>query len=273
MERRIRLGELLIRANLITELQLKTALAEQQKWGGRLGKILVDMNYVSEDILIKGLSKQLGVPRANLDAVQVPPQVLEKIDRAFCEQNMLVPCAYAHQERMLQVAMSDPTNITVLDELKFRTGLRISPALAGDKAIAVTIARLFHAEDMTQDSGNEEFKITGNSGSTMIKRISDIQGPPGAMMPPPQAPRVPTHPGMNMSMPMTPPPMAPAGMPSMPPPPVAMPTSAGAVPGMEELEKLQKRQTKAIKAVLELLIEKGVFSRDEYVAWMNRRPG
>lgn len=253
---------MLLRASLLSDLQLKTALAEQQKWGGRLGKILVDMNYVSEDIIIKALCKQLNVPRANLENIQVPSQVLMKLDRAFCESSLCVPCAYSHNDRALQVAMTDPTNLRTLDELKFRTGLRIVPAMAGQKAIATAIARLYHSEQLADDN-NEEFKLTNSSGATMLRNIADIQPPTPPAPPPPPAVTAP------------PPPQAaptaanPWGMPQS-----QLSVAPGAGAGLvEELGQQQKRQTKAIKTLLELLIEKGVFSREEYVAWMNRRQG
>jgi hypothetical protein len=256
MEKRLRLGEMLLRANVLNDLQLKTALAEQQKWGGRLGKILVDMNYVSEDLIIKALSRQLNLPRVTLESIQVPPQVLMKLDRTFCEQNLCVPCAYSHNDRALQVAMTDPTNLRLLDELKFRTGLRISPALAGEKAIAQAVGRMFHSETLAEDGGGE-LKITGNSGNTVVRALADIQ-PPAAMAPPP-APA----PQTGGSIPAF---GNPTSQISFPPPPAA----SGV---MEELTAQQRRQTRAIKTVLELLVEKGVFSRDEYMAWFNRRSG
>jgi hypothetical protein len=150
MERKIRLGELLMRANLISEERLNAALAEQQKWGGRLGKILVDMNCITEDILLKALCKQLNMPRASFEYLgAVPPQILQKADRSFCEQNQCVPINYSHTDRALQVALFDPSNLRVLDDLKFRTGLRVVPALAGERAIAQAIIKLFHPLGVT----------------------------------------------------------------------------------------------------------------------------
>jgi hypothetical protein len=67
----IRLGDLLIKAKVISESQLKAALAEQQKWGGKLGELLVRMNFLTEDMLVKALSKQMNVPSVNLEAL--PP--------------------------------------------------------------------------------------------------------------------------------------------------------------------------------------------------------
>ena len=77
----IRLGDLLIKAKVITDSQLKSALAEQAKWGGRLGEILVRMNIVTEDMLVKALSKQLNLPAVNLDSIAtIAPHVRGKIE-------------------------------------------------------------------------------------------------------------------------------------------------------------------------------------------------
>src|SRR5205814_1491396 len=63
---RIRIGDLLVKAGVITELQLKAALSEQQQWGGKLGDILVRMEFLTEEVLVRALSKQTGIARADL---------------------------------------------------------------------------------------------------------------------------------------------------------------------------------------------------------------
>lgn len=262
----MKLGEMLQRAGIINELQLKTALAEQQRWGGKLGKILVDMNYLTEDLLIKALCKQQGLPRADLDHLSVPAQLLERVDRTFCERFLCVPAQYNHADRSLMVALADTTNLQALDELRFRTKLRIVPALAGEKAVAMAIARLYHSEALT-DGPSEELKLMGNSGSTLVRRISDIV-PNGAPPPVASAPPRPAAP------PPAPPPAMPAVPPSMAlPQPPAVPSFLPGVPPqlLEDLDRSQKRQTKAIRVLAELLVERGVFSREEYVAQLKVR--
>ena len=101
MQRRIRLGELLIRAGLITELQLKAALAEQRRWGGRLGRILVDMNFISEDMLVKGLARLLDVKRADLDRMDTPPDVLQRFDPVDCQNRGYLPIHFNAAEKPL----------------------------------------------------------------------------------------------------------------------------------------------------------------------------
>src|SRR4029077_12008009 len=113
---RIRIGDLLVKAGVITELQLKAALAEQQQWGGKLGDILVRMEFLTEEILVRALSKQTGIARADLTGEGdrlalslVPPDVAEEYG--------LVPVLTKEEGRVLVVAMSDPLNIGVTDHL------------------------------------------------------------------------------------------------------------------------------------------------------------
>ena len=89
----IRLGDLLIRAAVVNEAQLNAALAEQQKWGGRLGTILVRMGALSEDLLVKALSRQLNIPRAAIganDPLTIPKAILARVERAVCERTVIV---------------------------------------------------------------------------------------------------------------------------------------------------------------------------------------
>src|SRR5262249_18777330 len=123
MAARIKLGELLVRAGVLDEFRLKAALSEQQRWGGRLGKILVEMNFLTEDMLVRALSKQLGVPRARLDDAHIPNDILSKIDPTFCSSNAICPERYIPDRKALVVAMADPTNVSAVDELRFKTGL------------------------------------------------------------------------------------------------------------------------------------------------------
>jgi hypothetical protein len=172
MTQTIRLGDLLVRAGVITDVQLNAALAEQKKWGGRLGTILVRMGALSEDLLVKALSKQLGIPRANLDAASVPPQLLERIDRATCEKYNVVPLSYVADRRALMMGVSDPFHVVAMDDLSRRVGLRIEPYLAGETAITQAIARMFggvtkldHASTIDEDPA----KFVGNDGHALVQ--------------------------------------------------------------------------------------------------------
>lgn len=256
MDRRIRLGELLLRAGLITELQLKAALAEQKKWGGRLGTILVNMNFISEDILVKGLARLLEVPRADFEHMNVPEAVLRRFDPAECQSRGYLPVQYNHAEKKLTVAFVDVNDLALSDELRFKYGLNIQPAIAGEKALQSALRAVFYSEGFDGSVTGQEpgLKLIDNRGATLVKHRSEIFGNE-----PPPAPVAST--GVER---------APAGVAAAvaaaPPPVAGIPASL-----LNDLEVAQRRQSRALKTVLELLIEKGVISREEFVASVNKR--
>jgi hypothetical protein len=239
---KIKLGELLVRAGVLDETRLKAALAEQERWGGRLGSLLVSMGFVSEDLLVKALSKQLAVPMARLDAIDVPKAILSKIDLDFAKMHALCPERYIADRKTLVVAMADPINVAGIDEVVRRTGCRVQPTVAGERSIMRAIAMTYGAESQSidppampqQDSFIPSRSEQRNNGSASSRQM------------PAQAP----------SRPQTP---------ASPQPPQA------AIDLVATIDSAQKKQLKAIRAMAELLIEKGLISRDEYYARINRR--
>src|SRR5438105_9406054 len=109
---RIKIGDLLVKAGVITELQLKAALAEQSQWGGKLGDILVRMEFVTEEVLVRALSKQTGIPRAEFTN-EANVQALGLIPPDMAEEFGVVPLTLQDDGRTLLVAMSDPLNIMI----------------------------------------------------------------------------------------------------------------------------------------------------------------
>jgi hypothetical protein len=132
MSQPIRLGDLLVRAGVVSEFDVQRALNEQKRWGGRLGTTLVRMGVLTEDLLVKALAKQLDMPRANLDAISLPPELRARLDRTFCERNTLVPLAVDQAQGRLLVAVSDPLGSTAPDEpLRQRCGAERPRAESG----------------------------------------------------------------------------------------------------------------------------------------------
>ncbi|RKH23971.1 general secretion pathway protein GspE, partial [Corallococcus sicarius] len=176
----IKLGELLIKANVLQEGQLKAALAEQAKWGGKLGEILVRMNFVSEDLLVRALSKQLGMPAVNLDAVQmVPPHVKAKIPSQTARDFSVVPLQLRDDGKTLVVAMSDPLNVRVLDELRALSKCRIVANVAGRTSVARAFARLYEESAELEDA-DTNFKVVDAQGRTVVKNLKDLETAPAA---------------------------------------------------------------------------------------------
>jgi type IV pilus assembly protein PilB len=138
---RKRLGEILLNAGVLSEPQLRAALVEQRRWGGPIGRILVDMRLITEDAMVQALSHQLNFPAVKLDGRAIPQEVLDLVPAELAESHGVMP--FSLQGKFLDVAMADPTNLGIIDELRIRTRLNVRPYLAGPKAIERAIARCY----------------------------------------------------------------------------------------------------------------------------------
>jgi type IV pilus assembly protein PilB len=136
-----RLGELLVRENLISLQQLQKAQEEQRKSGGRIGSLLVKQGAIAESDLTNFLSKQYGVPAISLDDFDVDEEVIKLVPKAIAEKHQVVPVNRAGSS--LIIAMSDPSNIFAIDEIKFQTGYNVEPVVASEPAIREAIERYY----------------------------------------------------------------------------------------------------------------------------------
>jgi hypothetical protein len=242
---RIKIGDLLVKAGVITDLQLKAALAEQAQWGGKLGDILVRMEFLTEEVLVRALSKQTGIGRADLTG-EGDKGALALVPAEVAEEFGLVPFQMKEEGRVLVVAMSDPLNLGVTDHLRSLTGCRIEARLAGASAIRNVISKWYRGQELMGDESEQPaIKITNNSGQSVV--TMDPRKSPPRNTPPAQQ--------------------------SVPPPAPSSGNGAGRTSAVEVLrgvEETQRRSVAALKAMVELLIEKGVFSRDEYLARVKR---
>jgi type IV pilus assembly protein PilB len=148
-----RLGELLVRENLISLQQLQQAQEEQRKTGGRLGYNLTKLGYIEENELTQFLSKQYGVPAINLSEFEIDQEVIRLVPKEVAEKHQVIPVNRAGAS--LIVAMADPSNIFAIDDLKFLTGYNIEVVVASDGAIRDAIDR-YYGEKAEQKELNYE---------------------------------------------------------------------------------------------------------------------
>lgn len=136
-----KLGELLMELGLIDKDQLTAALAYQRQWGHRLGTSLVAKGFISEGTLTYVLSRSLGIPMVDLSQVQPQKEALKLLPAQLCETHEVVPLAIEGNRgrRTLVLAMSDPLNIAVQEEVAFTTGCKVKPVLASFTAIGQAI--------------------------------------------------------------------------------------------------------------------------------------
>ena len=166
---RKKLGEMLIDAGVIDASTLRAALAEQQRWGGSLGRALVEMRLIDENTLIATLGAQLHLPTVDLDQLTVPAEVLALVNGELCERHARVP--FAPPFKFLDVAMSDATNLGIIDELRIRTQLNVRPYMAGPKMIERALRRYYGRGLAWGSSGDN------NAGSIeLAPRTGDASG-------------------------------------------------------------------------------------------------
>ncbi|MBW2241627.1 MAG: hypothetical protein JRH01_06535 [Deltaproteobacteria bacterium] len=129
-----KIGEVLLAAGQITETQLRSALGEQARWGNRIGETLVQLGYLQESELIRILSERLGCQGIDLSGREIHPDVIGLIPSEVAIKYACLPVIRepgSGSADVLYVAMEDPTNLTALDDVTFRTGCAVKPLLAG----------------------------------------------------------------------------------------------------------------------------------------------
>ena len=136
-----RLGEILIKENLITSDQLKQALDQQKANGGRLGTYLMKLGFISDDDITGVLSRQYGVPSINLKYYEVDATVIKLIPQDTAIRYQIVPLSRVGST--LTIAMIDPTNVFAMDDIKFMTGFNVEPVVASETAISEAISKFY----------------------------------------------------------------------------------------------------------------------------------
>jgi type IV pilus assembly protein PilB len=137
----VRLGEILLKESLITQDQLDKALEFQRSNGGKLGSCLTKMGFITDDDITGVLSRQYGVPSINLKYYEIDPNVIKLIPQDTALRYQVVPLSRVGS--VLTIAMTDPTNVFAMDDIKFMTGFNVEPVVASESAIGEAIGRFY----------------------------------------------------------------------------------------------------------------------------------
>ena len=230
-----RLGEILLQAQVITKAQLQSALAEQQKWGGRLGRHLVDLGFLDERTMSLALSRQLGMPCIDLSTTHLPADVPELLSIQVCERLGVMPVGTDSARRVLRLATSDPTNPAVLKEVARHTDCAIEPVIAGAYDIDRAIRRYYYG-DSREHSGPALPGFTPTD-----QRVAPPSAAPTAQL---------TQASSE----------APAAEPAQ----ACSPRLDALTARLERLEELATHQTRALRVLVEMLVESGLIQRDSF---------
>ena len=147
-------------AGLLTETQLRSALAEQRKWGGKLGHTLVQMGFVDESSMVHALSRQLHIPAVDLDLVTPPAHVLQAFRVELIERYGVFPIAADATNKTLTLASADPTNVEALQELAFHTDQKIQIVVSSPSAIERALRKHYYGGATNITASPEQFGIS-----------------------------------------------------------------------------------------------------------------
>jgi type IV pilus assembly protein PilB len=175
----VRIGELLLKEKRITPDQLQQALNHQKANGGKLGYNLVKMGFVKDEEITALLSKQYGVPSINLTQFEIDPAVIKLIPPDTAQKYQIVPLSRAGAT--LTIAMTDPTNVFAMDDIKFMTGYNVEPVVASEIAVTEAIQRYYPvsaAKAPKEKAPKVEREIMPSGPSTLemaSKGLEDLQ--------------------------------------------------------------------------------------------------
>ncbi|WP_304458207.1 GspE/PulE family protein [Alicyclobacillus sendaiensis] len=147
---RKRMGELLVESGMLAPEQLEMALAEQRETGARLGDILINNGYITEQQLVEVLEFQLGIPHVILANMKIDPEVLKLVPERLAETYVLIP--YRRAGNRLHVAMADPLDYYAIDDLRRSTNLVIMPAIATRQDIQAAISRHYRGNEVFESA-------------------------------------------------------------------------------------------------------------------------
>ncbi|HEY5906838.1 MAG TPA: type IV-A pilus assembly ATPase PilB [Vicinamibacteria bacterium] len=166
----VKLGELLLKENMVTPQQLQEALTHQKMNGGKLGKAFVTLGYVKDEEITSLLSRQYGVPSINLDHFEVDPAIIKIIPAETARKYQILPLS--RSGATLTIAMADPTNVFAMDDIKFMTGYNVEPVVASETSLEDAIEKYYGSTrslELRRESG-------GGGGGGSLKDTLDAPG-------------------------------------------------------------------------------------------------
>ncbi len=264
-----RIGEILVQAGVIDEMQLAAALGEQARWGRRLGVTLIKMGMVEEGHLIRALAKQLDLPVASLAGKRIADDVIALVPAKVATEHGVVPLFVKREGRTTQLflGMEDPSNLAVLDDLSFRTGMEVHPVMVGPTELGQAIDRYYLNSGASASASDAGSTSIGEQNLRTIPESPVLPSPDAAPRPAPPVPLRDDSAAVEDAR-------------STPEPPIELMQTVETAPLPGELVEDVARaleetdRTRVVaRAIAQLLIEKGILTLDELQAEITRQKG
>jgi type IV pilus assembly protein PilB len=174
---RMTLEELLLRHRAIDEDQLKRAREEQARLGGELGRVLLDLGYITEELLVRAQSHQLGIPAVKPDKETIPPELLRAFPAHLCEKFGVVPVGGNLANKMVRVATASPGNTELLASLAHESGFHIETAVATAASIERAIKRNYFGEEVPPELEPEAADDAGDLSARVERLEQSLANP------------------------------------------------------------------------------------------------
>ena len=180
--KRLRLGELLLENNLITEEQLNIALEEQKAKGIKLGEAIIGLGYVTQDAINDLLCQQLNIDFVDLRKIEIDDSIARMVGEKVVRKYMLLPFALDdRQANVIKVAMEDPMNIMAIDDIGIITGMPVQPYLSTHAYISTAIDKLYgksQANAIAEQFMKEQGSGDDADNAEENKRQEDVDNSP-----------------------------------------------------------------------------------------------
>jgi len=179
-----RVRDMILKAGLVDELQMRSAIAKMEQWGGRLPNTLVEMGFVDEDEVTKLLGQNLRIQVMHLGDVHKDSAAVSRLDASYCETHAIFPVSL--KNRVLTLAMADPNDLPCIDEVGLKANARVVPVLAAESEIMGAISRHYHGREPKKRSTRAREMVTAEipeiihaGGAGGLQLDTTMPPPPG----------------------------------------------------------------------------------------------
>jgi len=180
------IGQILTEQGFVTESQIEEALKIQRDKGGVIGEILRTLGYAGEDAIVTALGIQSGMETVDLDNISIPPEVIEKVSVSIASIYRIVPISF--ENNTLTVAMAEPHNLDVLDDLRFMLSCEVHGAIASESSVDAAIEKFYSTKKaevdnivrniQTSNAGDIEVDFSHKEGSINLDLQEQITSAP-----------------------------------------------------------------------------------------------
>ena len=162
--KKIRIGDLLVEAGAITEEQLQEALAKQKEEGGMLGNVIMDLGFISRELLITVLTAQLGIDYCEIQSVKIDEDVVDLVSKDLVQKYKVMPIGFSEDNpNILQVAMADPLDLMAIDDISIASGYQIEPLISFEDDIENVIGKHYGSAEAMEAA--EAYRLEMGTGT------------------------------------------------------------------------------------------------------------